>query len=208
MTNPFVYPKSRHTRRKNPGPFTTIASYRSAVREEFDGRCVYCRIPDRAQSLRHEVEHYRPTKHFPQLKYEYSNLYWACRACNGRKGSFWPAELDLATRFIPNPCEHRMFEHLRFDGVRVVPRTEAGRCAEELLDLNDDETQQFRAAVIDSLAAWDRRISKLRRGISVLDARLRQRPCADEARLSTERAILQARVDETLEHMRAFGAVL
>jgi hypothetical protein len=97
------------------------------------------------------VDHYRPKKLFPHLATEYLNLFYACNRCNAFKGSFWPTPgLRSAKKFIPNPCEHRMFDHLRYKGAQVVAKTPAGAMTVELLDLNHDSAVDWRAANIQA----------------------------------------------------------
>lgn len=47
-----------------------------------------------------------------------------------------------------------MFEHLRFAGATVVPKTNPGVVARELLDLNDPETVAFRQFIIETIETW------------------------------------------------------
>ena len=94
------------------------------------------------------VDHYKPKSLFPDELLVYSNLFYSCNVCNRRKGGFWPnlrqREMEI---FIPNPCDHKMFEHVRFEGLRVVPRTDAGKWCVELLSLNDSEFLEYRELI-------------------------------------------------------------
>ncbi len=137
MVRVFSYPKVLHVRTQAPPQFTRYTSYRPFVEIEFSRRCVYCRLPDLVgQSGSFSIDHYRPSKKFESLVNEYSNLYWCCHACNSIKQDYWPDAGDEAETFIPNPCEHRMFEHLRMDGLEVEGRTTAGAVAIRVLRLN------------------------------------------------------------------------
>lgn len=112
--NPFRYPQSRYRRKLNPPPYANYTRYKPFLKQEFTSQCVYCRLPD---GLKGEdgfsVDHYRPQSKFPELVTTYGNLFYACRCCNRRKGAFWPADAQWrAKQFIPNPCDHVMFEHL------------------------------------------------------------------------------------------------
>jgi hypothetical protein len=53
-----------------------------------------------------------------------------------------------AGEFIPNPCDHVMFEHLRYRSTRVEARSSAGNRAEKTLMFNDDESVQYRELVL------------------------------------------------------------
>lgn len=90
------------------------------------------------------VEHYRPQSLFPHLITEWSNLYYACSACNGAKRSFVARGRRAKTDFVPHPCEHSMFDHLRYRGATVVAHSETGTFAIDLLDLNAPTSIEFR----------------------------------------------------------------
>jgi uncharacterized protein (TIGR02646 family) len=159
--NPFVYPKSPHTRTLKPRQYKRYQTYKRYLRLEFAGKCVYCQMPSSMREYAaFGVDHYRPQKLFPHLATTYSNLYYCCRACNTAKGAYWPATANLErTHFVPNPCDHAMFTHLRFRGAEVEGRTTAGKTAVEILDLNDPESVQFREFMIASIAMWEQKRS-------------------------------------------------
>ena len=48
-------------------------------------------------------DHFRPRRLFPGLIHEWSNLVYACQACNGVKGGQWPGDADEAESYI-DPC--------------------------------------------------------------------------------------------------------
>jgi hypothetical protein len=154
--NPFVYPKSPHTRALKPKPFRRYQTYKRYLRLEFTGKCVYCQMPSSMREYAvFGVDHYRPQTYFPELATTYSNLYYCCNACNSAKGPYWPSSAALEkTHFIPNPCDHTMFAHLRFRGAVVEARTSAGQVALETLDLNDPATLQFREFVLATIVMW------------------------------------------------------
>lgn len=151
--NPFLYPKSRHIRSGHPGSYRDASRYKPALRIEFERKCVYCQAPDTVRGYdAFGVDHYRPKKRFPAQATAYDNLFYACNACNARKGAYWPAAEHESTRFIPNPCDHEMFRHLRYAHARVEARTEAGRVALDLLDLNDSDAVAWREMILTALA--------------------------------------------------------
>jgi len=157
--NPFVYPKSRQQRTFNPRQYTRYQTYKRILRLEFSGKCVYCHMPSSMRGYASfGVDHYRPQQRFPELAVTYSNLYYCCSTCNSAKGKYWPTTAALEkTHFLPNPCDHSMFEHLRFRGATVEARTTQGRVALKLLDLNDPETVEFRQLVLASVEIWEDR---------------------------------------------------
>jgi hypothetical protein len=149
--NPFIYPKSQHRRKLTAH---SVASYKAVLRLEFAFQCVYCRLPDGVKGQDNfGVDHYRPRSLFPALARTYSNLFYACNACNSRKKDFWPSSKERRDgRFIPNPCDHVMFQHLRYKGARVEPHSPAGEHTKNLLMLNDEESLQYREFVLSIVA--------------------------------------------------------
>jgi hypothetical protein len=102
------------------------------------------------------VDHYRPRKRFPELATTYSNLFYCCNCCNSRKSDFWPtADQIRGEKFIPNPCDHVMFEHLQYSRAVIRLKTAAGRHAETILDFNDPDSVAYRRFVLDLIAALE-----------------------------------------------------
>ena len=143
---PYSYPKTRHLRTQSPGFYSNYRSYKAHLKIEFERKCVYCCQPDSIapNANSYGVDHYKPKSIFPQEATNYGNLFYCCSSCNTWKGNYWPKPSDLLTRFIPNPCDHVMFDHLRFQGASVIAKSSAGEFAVERLDLNDPGTQGFR----------------------------------------------------------------
>lgn len=163
---PFVYPKSKHLRRESPGELSTYPKYKPFLQREFSRKCVYCRMPDSMKGYESfGVDHYRPKSKFPELATAYANLFYACNPCNRRKGSYWPKRVQAKTHFIPNPCDHEMFRHIRFKGSEVEARTTAGGVLLEVLDLNDRSAVEFRgfiANLIEMCAAKKAELDRAR----------------------------------------------
>lgn len=150
MSTPFRYGTTRHHRTESPRAYRDYRSYKPYLRREFRATCVYCRLPDGLKGMdAFGVDHYMPKEEFPHLTAEYENLFYACNACNARKGSFW---LTINERkegyFIPNPCDHVMYDHLRYRQVKVVPHSTAGECAVEVIQLNDVRSIEYRELVV------------------------------------------------------------
>ena len=184
--NPFAYPKSKHVRREKPGELSPYSKYKPFLQREFERKCIYCRMPD---SMQHQhlfgVEHYRPKSRFPELITSYRNLFYACNPCNQRKGEYWPPRGKGTTHFIPNPCDHEMFKHLRFSGPVVEAKSMAGEVAEELLDLNDPEAVAYRKFVLDLLDTCNAKKADLEKTLievtGLRDAGLIAKADADDA---------------------------
>ncbi len=152
-----------------PGPFKGYSEYKPFLREEFEKKCVYCRMPDTMKDLEmYGVDHYRPKSLFPELLTTYSNLFYCCNPCNRRKREYWPTRGKLKTHFIPNPCDHEMFAHLRFSGEKVQARTVAGAVAYDLLDLDDPEVVEYRRFILDALQRYEQQRQDAREMLAAL----------------------------------------
>lgn len=46
-----------------------------------------CYLCERIQVTDFQVEHYKSRKNFPHLTYDWTNLFWTCSYCNGKKSS-------------------------------------------------------------------------------------------------------------------------
>ncbi len=173
MGNPFVYPKIKHKRTQTPRVYESYKRYKSILKHEFGGQCVYCRALDNKGSEGFGVDHYRPKKHFPLLVNEYLNLYYSCNRCNSFKGSFWPnANQSKLRQFVPNPCEYIMFDHLRYQAGSVVSKSTAGDFSIELLDLNDPEAVNYREGVIGAIDQISSLIKKIKRTVEAIKKKL------------------------------------
>ncbi|HSK81259.1 MAG TPA: HNH endonuclease [Thermoanaerobaculia bacterium] len=204
--NPFLYPRVRHTRTQRPHRFSDYRRYKPFLRMEFSRQCVYCRLPD---GLRGEnafgVDHYRPVSRFPELECEYANLFYACNSCNWRKGDFWPEPRQWAEgRLIPNPCDHRMAEHLRFERTRVSALTAAGLVTLEFLLLNQPDDVEYRDFLLRAIEHCLRFRRAVVQSLFDLDARLREAGATELHGLLADRALLVSdleSVDRDLERL-------
>ena len=169
---PYAYPKTLHVRRLNPGPFKDYRTYKPYLRDEFARQCVYCRRPDGPSGQGgFGADHYRPKHSFPQLETTYSNLFYCCNACNSWKGKYWPSlEDEQQGRFVPNPCAHKMFEHLRYNVEKVEGRTVAGKHTVTLLHLDDPDEQKYRAALIVAVEELEKNCGDYKKAIADLMA--------------------------------------
>lgn len=199
--NPFVYPKSKHVRREKPGELSPYSKYKPFLQREFERKCIYCRMPD---SMQHQhlygVEHYRPKSRFPELITSYRNLFYACNPCNQRKGEYWPPRGKGTTHFIPNPCDHEMFKHLRFAGPVVEAKSTAGEVARDLLDLNDGETVKYRTFIISLIESHEEKKALLDRTRTQLQE-LRQRGEVSDAELAVALATIDQDLITVREHL-------
>jgi hypothetical protein len=169
--NPFLYSKTRHRRKLQPASYASYRRYKPYLRQEFSSQCVYCRLPDGIKGAdAFGVDHYRPQSKFPEFATVYANLFYACNSCNRRKGTFWPTDEQWqASEFIPNPCDHVMFDHLRYRSARIETRSPAGRLTERTLMLNDDESVSYREFMLRTIVTLEEKQRRLQETIKKID---------------------------------------
>lgn len=97
------------------------------------------------------ADHYRPKKYFPALSTTYSNLFYCCNPCNSRKRSYWADDKPASSLFIPNPCDHEMFRHLRFKSAIVETKSPQGKFTEDFLDLNEPDVVRYREFILQTM---------------------------------------------------------
>ncbi len=173
MSSVFAYPKEKHHRTQTPPVYRDYKSYKPFLRTEFDRKCVYCRSSDGIKGREaFGVDHYRPKKLFPHLEAEYLNLFYCCNRCNSLKRSFWPLPAHKALKqFVPNPCEHVMFEHLRYRGEVVVTMSSAGEWTADLLLLNDPDLIASRKRILTVVAMASSKLNELSRTLKEIESR-------------------------------------
>lgn len=84
----FDYPESITERFHGPAGYTNLQRFRDWVRDEFIFRCVYCLRRETWEPDHHvfESDHLAPVSLDKTRELDYSNLLYACRVCNGKKG--------------------------------------------------------------------------------------------------------------------------
>ena len=143
------FPTDLHKRSPDPGPATVYRWYKPRLRREFRQKCVYCRISDGLKGKEaFGVDHYLPKSKFPHLATVWPNLFYACNVCNT-----WKAEsVSTSELFLPNPCDHRMSDHLQYRGADIDSYTPHGAWLAELLHL--DERREIREFILSALAKF------------------------------------------------------
>ncbi|MBI3915958.1 MAG: HNH endonuclease [Betaproteobacteria bacterium] len=169
MDSPFHYPKAKHRRTRTPPVYSDYRNYKPELRLEFSGQCVYCRAVDANRQESFGVDHYRPKSipKFRSLTTNYLNLFYACNRCNSYKRAFWPSPSEMkAGVFVPNPCDHVMWEHLRSrsDGA-VTTASKAGEFTSDLLLLNETEAVAYRRSLTTVLGTLAAQIAVARKTI-------------------------------------------
>ena len=149
---PFAYPTMPHIRRHGPYGYSIYESYRAWLRDEFSFRCVFCLNREQWGLIRSvwDLDHFMPQHSHPQISFDYENLLYSCRTCNGMKGD----------QIIPDPCKIAYGECVTVhpDGT-IEALNEKGEILIETLRLNNEDYTRFRQLMIDtlrSLATHDR----------------------------------------------------
>jgi|SRR3954470_11455624 len=197
--NPFRYPDSLHLRTQRPEGFSDYRRYKPFLRKEFGRRCVYCCLPDGPKGEdAFGVDHYRPRFRFPELEFEYTNLFYACNLCNRRKGAFWPDEgQQLLGIFIPNPCAVIMSQHLHYKGAHIIALTPAGQLAEKVLDLNDEKDVLYREFILRTIERCLRELEGALKTLRDVDDQLPQTERGEQEEMLKLRDRLQDKVTAT-----------
>jgi hypothetical protein len=141
------------------------------------------------------VDHYKPRSLFEHLSSHYDNLFYACNTCNRRKGDYWPSPDDLeAKRFVANPCDHRMADHLRFRGIEVQYRSAVGQFMVDTLLLNDTDSLALRRMTEAAIRTMERDIDDTRQLLQDLDTHFKGLSGQRLSLVETEKASANARL--------------
>jgi 5-methylcytosine-specific restriction endonuclease McrA len=127
---------------------TIPEALRRFVFERAGGRCEYCLMPAQYAVKRHEVDHIRAEKHGGQTIE--SNLCLSCFQCNRHKGSDLTSIDPLTDKVVSlfHPRQDNWEDHFRLKGAVIEPRTATGCATVFLLQMNDEDTVDDRAALI------------------------------------------------------------
>lgn len=85
---------------------------------DFEHRCAYCDDLDKygGGSKVYHVEHFAPKEKFPELKFQYDNLLYACPFCNISKSNKWPSDSSavavVGNKGFIDPCTDEYEKHL------------------------------------------------------------------------------------------------
>lgn len=205
---PFLYSKSKHQRREQPPQYKNYKRYKPYLRREFERKCIYCRLPDTLKGKESfGVEHYKPKQKnlFPELELVYNNLFYACNCCNSRKGAFWPSQEQLnRDEFIPNPCDHVMFQHLKYAGSMVETKTAAGDLCKEILDLNDEDSVLYREFLLGVIETCAHERDKWQALIIYIDSEIDNPNTSPEhqKKLLQERPFVETKLNECIERVK------
>lgn len=115
----------KEAKRKN-GPYNTEEVNR-ALREMFHGKCYIC---ENKKATSCQIEHLKPHKGDPDLKYDWNNLFWSCAHCNNIKSTGFDPILDCTVDDVEKKIAFRKDgyfgteERLRFDALADDEKTE------------------------------------------------------------------------------------
>jgi hypothetical protein len=138
----FQYPRVSLVRKHGPS-YSSYASFRPWIRDDFSYRCAYCLIRETLQTDPFELEHIEPQISSVGKINNYNNLVYSCRRCNGIKNS------------DPIPGSPEIF--LVHDNIEVnedgevVSKTELGRAFIEIVVLDDEQLTSFRSRLIRTM---------------------------------------------------------
>ena len=99
-----------------------------------------------------KLDHFRPQKHFPGLKSDYSNIYYSCEPCNRFKWHCWPdAKLRAAGYGFVDLCQDDARTHYRLNAQNeLVPLTNAADYTLKKCRLNRPHLCTIRGMLIAS----------------------------------------------------------
>lgn len=124
------------------------AQRRARIRRRAQQVCEYCRLPQRASILPHQIDHIIARQHLGAD--DENNLCLCCLRCNLKKGpniaSTDPgtgSEHYLVPLFHPRKQQWQEHFHLQEDG-RIEGVTPEGRATVQLLDFNAEDRVQLR----------------------------------------------------------------
>jgi uncharacterized protein (TIGR02646 family) len=128
----------------------SAAETKEWLRRDFSWQCAYCeRTEAYLRSLTaFDRDHFRPRKLFPELEFDYANLYYCCAECNRKKGAVWPSDFEAAAgRHFIDPCDEDPYSpsHLveREDGA-LQPQSPAGEFTALKIRLDRPSCMAFR----------------------------------------------------------------
>lgn len=181
-----LFPKERQERGDDPGPFVGYRSYKPHLQERFRRKCVYCRTSDGVKGYEgFGVDHYLPRSSHPDLEVVWSNLFYACNVCNTWKGE----SVSTPELYLPNPCEHRMADHLQYEDGGIETYTPQGEWLAELLHL--DERCDFREFILSALGRFLIARTEILRDLTLYEALL------GDSQGGKDQSLLEAAVRDT-----------
>ena len=146
IPEPYIYPPEPHVRRHGPRDWKNYQRYRPWLRDEFSFRCIYCLEREVWRDMRQQmhIDHFMPQAIRKDLKAEYTNLLYACPACNGFKSDV----------LLPDPCEVALGQCMcvhRDGRIEAIGKEEFGRTLIDELGLDNPLATERRRIMIGML---------------------------------------------------------
>lgn len=139
----FDYPALPTQRRHGPRGYTSSASFKPWLRDEFSFRCLYCLCRERWEpngSDAFSVEHLFPRSAFPLRSGDYDELVYACCICNSSRA-------DAPLPFDPSRVP--LHNHLQAESTGLVRgSTLEGETIIEIFRLNRPSLVGFRRRLL------------------------------------------------------------
>jgi hypothetical protein len=182
IPEPYAYPTKPHTRRHGPSGWKDYRRYREWLRDEFSFRCVYCLEREVWREMREpmHIDHFEPQAIRKDLKAEYTNLLYACPACNGLKSD----------TILPDPCAVALGNSLQIyeDGrIEAKNNNPEGQTLIDELALDDSLTVARRRRMVGMLRTlaevnWPIFVEWMRypKNLPILDDKQNKPPCNDK----------------------------
>ena len=160
-------------RTETPPRYADYRRYKPHLRRDFQYQCAYCTINE-AEFGGHynfHIDHFRPQSLFPELRTEYSNLYYACSICNTYKSDTWPTEEQIARgrRFL-DPCADDYAAHFepQPDGM-LRELTEPAKYTSTHLRLNRQQLVKLRQRRKEQEQVFLKRVSSIQENLQKID---------------------------------------
>ncbi|MDY0316066.1 MAG: HNH endonuclease [Bacteroidales bacterium] len=123
------------TRKHCPNPTALVADYKNkenktALKESSFDKCIYCE--SKISHIEYgDVEHIKPKGKYPQLKFTWTNLGFACEICNRK---YKHEKYDEATPYI-NPFDEDPSEHIIANGAFLFQNQGSERGELTIIDI-------------------------------------------------------------------------
>lgn len=138
------------------GTYYSYSICHDEIRGDCLHRCVYCDLHEDEVGgpMAMEIDHFRPKAQFSHLANDPTNLVLACRPCNRRKGSAWPARPLTACHsqgkgFVdPFKKKRSHYFEVGVDGT-LLGKKEPASYVIDLLNLNRALCKSLRACRIE-----------------------------------------------------------
>ncbi len=147
--------------------FRVAGRFKPFLRRDFRYQCAYCGITEvyRRGIDTFGADHFRPRSIFPDLEFEYPNLYYCCNQCNRYKGATWPDDDEVAGGFQfaeTCVCDPFIQHFIKQKAGTLSAVTPAGEYTLDNLRLNCEELVRFRTRRAQIQGLIERCLGKLR----------------------------------------------